>query len=437
MDNSTADLEALRSAIAGRCRSAWVRVVVAPVGDEPSRLLALRALVGPKPDGWEDRCWRYGQCTFVASRITVRRFARWFDGGEQDITLGALSTTIDIADGGFSSMHVPSLARYSNTSLPWPSVLYTPPFSSGTHVNHPQGYLVGDGSTPSFPAFGSAYNAFFFDDFALSGVGNPQLDVAVHVVDGRARIRRVRIRPASVDVWLGGSALAGTCLELNGAEYRTTLDVGGNRASIPLPEGLPSDAWLWLKSGAEWLDFRPLSPWGGALSPDIKIDFPPDPAVELGKLATRGEGAQLEYKEKLPDTRDEKRNVFKTVVAFANGGGGTIVFGIEDETKTIKGLDGKPSVQRRRLTDLLRDLVRPAPSVRVEDGGVDGRQLLVLHVQPGGGTIYGLVLDGNKPEYYVRRDGTTFYARPEELEAVVAQHVQPLAPAAPWRRSRL
>jgi hypothetical protein len=215
------------------------------------------------------------------------------------------------------------------------------------------------------------------------------------------------------------------------------LEVDGNRVSIPLPGGLPSDAWLWLKSGSAWLDFRPLSHWGGALSPDIEIDFPPDPAVELGKLATQGEGAQLEYKEKLPDTRDEKRKVFKTVVAFANGGGGTLVFGIEDETKEIKGLDGKPSVERRRLTDLLRDLVSPAPHVRIEGGDLDGRHLLVVHVQPGGGAIHALVLDGNKPEYYVRRDGTTFYARPDEIEAIVAQRVQPAQAAIPWRRSRL
>ena len=257
-------------------------------------------------------------------------------------------------------MHIPSLARYSNTSLHWPSVLYTPPFSSGPHVNHPQGYLVGDGPTPSFPAFGSAYNAFFFDDFALSGVGNPQLDVAVHVVDGRARIRRVRIRPASVDVWLGGSALAGTCLELNGAEYRTTLDVRGNRASIRFPKGCHP-----MRGSAQ-----ERSPWltsahsvrGVELRSPTSRSIPARPCRGVGKLATRGEGAQLEYKAKLPDTRDEKRNVFKTVVAFANGDGGTIVFGIEDETKTIKGLDGKPSVQRlaRRICSATSYVLLPA-----------------------------------------------------------------------------
>lgn len=113
--------------------------------------------------------------------------------------------------------------------------------------------------------------------------------------------------------------------------------------------------------------------------------------------------------------------MFKTVVAFANGSGGSLVFGIEDETKLIKGLPGKPSEQRRRLTDLARDLVSPSPRVSIEAGDIDGRHLLVLHVQPGGGTIHALIVDSNKPEYYVRRDGTTFYARPDELQAVAAR----------------
>ena len=44
--------------------------------------------------------------------------------------------------------------------------------------------------------------------------------------------------------------------------------------------------------------------------------------------------------------------------------------------------------------------------------------------------LYALKLDHNKPEYYVRRDGTTFYARPGELAAVVQR--APAATAIPW-----
>jgi hypothetical protein len=98
-------------------------------------------------------------------------------------------------------------------------------------------------------------------------------------VDGRARIRRVRVRPTSIDVWLGGRALRDTVVELNGAEYRTVVAVQKPRVVIPLPDGLPSDAWIWLKADAEWLDFRPLNQWGGVLSPDVEMELPRDPAA--------------------------------------------------------------------------------------------------------------------------------------------------------------
>jgi ATP-dependent DNA helicase RecG len=120
-------------------------------------------------------------------------------------------------------------------------------------------------------------------------------------------------------------------------------------------------------------------------------------------------------------------------VAFANGGGGTIVFGVEDETHEVKGLPGSPSVDRRRINDFVRDLVTPSPRVRIESGRHDGRNVLVLHVEPGGGTIHALVLDANKPEYYVRRDGSTYYARPEDLATISAQGAPIAAPAVRWR----
>lgn len=421
MDHVTISLDDLRRQLSNSRRSAWIRVLVAPVGDEPAKPLALQARVGPKPEAWAEQAWCYEQCTFASGQVTSRRLAQWLKGGAQTLSLGPVRTKIAFPDNAqYTCIHVPSLAQYNNVQLPWPSFVHTPGLVNGGHVNPPQGYLVGSGATPSFPAFGGAFNAFFYDQYGISGVGNPQFNVAsIHVVDNRARIRRVRVRAASIDVSLGGTALRDTVIELNGAEYRTVVKVEKPRVLIPLPDGLPSDAWIWLKAGTQWLDFRPLNQWGGVVSPDIEIELPRDPAAELSLLATRGEGPFLEYKEKLPDTRDEKRNVFKTVVAFANGAGGSIVFGIEDETKLIRGLPGKLPVERRRLTDLVRDLVSPSPRVSVEAANIDGRHLLVLHVQPGDGTIYALIVDGNKPEYYVRRDGTTFYARPDELLALV------------------
>jgi predicted HTH transcriptional regulator len=135
-------------------------------------------------------------------------------------------------------------------------------------------------------------------------------------------------------------------------------------------------------------------------------------------LATQGEGLHLEYKEKLPDTREEKRHVFKTVVAFANGDGGALLFGIRDDGEAC-GLVGKPQDVRSRLNDLIRDLVSPSPEVRVEVYRYNGHNILALHVGANSGIIYALTLNSNKPEFYVRRDGTTFYAQPDEIASII------------------
>ena len=59
-----------------------------------------------------------------------------------------------------------------------------------------------------------------------------------------------------------------------------------------------------------------------------------------------GESKNIEYKVAVPD-KSEK--YMKTVVAFANGRGGKIVFGIEDKTLEVAGMDEHPPRRIRRI----------------------------------------------------------------------------------------
>ncbi len=56
------------------------------------------------------------------------------------------------------------------------------------------------------------------------------------------------------------------------------------------------------------------------------------------ELISKGifESEQFDFKEKLPASRDEqsKRRLRKTIAAFANSGGGFLVFGVSDNKKT-------------------------------------------------------------------------------------------------------
>ncbi len=56
-------------------------------------------------------------------------------------------------------------------------------------------------------------------------------------------------------------------------------------------------------------------------------------------MAHEGEGPTIEYKSVLPTEKSHKEHFARTVVAFANTGGGTIIFGIApdgpEETKLV------------------------------------------------------------------------------------------------------
>jgi hypothetical protein len=420
-----ASLDTLRHSLGRSSRPAWVRALLAtgPEGDPPLLVYAL-VLVGPRPAGWQERIWRYRQGCFVAAAIPVRQLvASLTPGTAKLLELGTTVASMQVRDGQFSWQRHPSRAQHDPLQLPWPWMEFQPGIDGfNDRVYELQaGFLVGIGDAPSFPAFGGAFNAFFYDNYTVTGVSNPPLQrLDIRVLDQRAHFHKVLVRATAIDVWIGGRRPAGLTLELNGVSTRSAIEIKKpEKVTLPLPSGLPADAWLWLKQDGEWVDYRSLGGWSAYQSDDVRFETTVDPGSELSALAARGEGEQLEYKVKLPDTREEKRTTFKTVVAFANGSGGTVLFGVSDGDG-ITGLIGKLPEQRRRLTDMLRALMRPQPPLHIDANAIEGRNVLVLRVDPNRGQLYALVLDTERPEYYVRRDGTTFPAQPEELTQIVA-----------------
>ena len=188
----------------------------------------------------------------------------------------------------------------------------------------------------------------------------------VRVVDGRAWLDIVRITPLSVEICLGGSRLAGARVELNSAAHRADVRVSeGRQVSLPLPDGLPAGAWLYLSRDREWLDYRAIGEYTALADlahAGVEVEFPEDPGSQIHALLSQGEGLQVEFKRELPeDTVESKRTVFKTVAAFANGRGGSIVFGVEKYEATVCGVDDADLITAGdRLAQLARSTVTPA-----------------------------------------------------------------------------
>lgn len=143
-------------------------------------------------------------------------------------------------------------------------------------------------------------------------------------------------------------------------------------------------------------------------------------AISMGDLKDdirRGESQTLELKRGLSDN---PLKYVRTAVAFANGRGGRIVFGVED-SREIVGLEGDPW----RVADVAVDTImnRCEPQVPVESYvvTVDGKDLAVLEVSPGQNRPYHLKSSGVGNSTYVRISATTRLADEERLRDLMLE----------------
>lgn len=427
MDIGTETRESLSANLRALRRPAWLWAVLGPSRRGVAPLYALHGVIGPKPPLWEEKVWRYESCSFIALRTTSLRLGNALASG--DITLGSGRAVFTLGPGDHAQWRRdPSFARFERLGIPWPTVFYELSLDGLQNTRLPERLVGRDSQTPSFPVSGAAYDAFFFDDFQPTGAMSPTLGRAeLRIVDTRARLRRLVYRPGAVDVIVGGDHVKGAMLELNSSTYRRRTRLSGaGKTSWPLPPGTTDDAWIWLRRGSDWLDYRTSPSWGGQQAPtDSLLETPEDPVAEITSLASEGEGQHLEYKETLPAPgggtsraeQDAKRNAFKDIVAFANGDGGRVLYGVTDGG-IIVGLDGTPAKTRDRLSEFVRSRVFPSPPHRILPRQVDGKLVLVLEVTPNQQVLYSLLIDSNKPEFYIRRNGTTYPARADEITAI-------------------
>jgi len=113
------------------------------------------------------------------------------------------------------------------------------------------------------------------------------------------------------------------------------------------------------------------------------------------------ETENVEFKRQLTD------DLKKTVVAFANSNGGTIYIGIEDDG-SVTGVEN-PDKTLLSATNMLRDSIKPDVTMFVsyETRRVEGRQLVLIHVQQGTERPYYLAAKGLKPAGVFIRHGAS------------------------------
>ncbi len=118
-----------------------------------------------------------------------------------------------------------------------------------------------------------------------------------------------------------------------------------------------------------------------------------------------GESKNVEFKETLPE---KSIKYMKSVVAFANGTGGKIIFGIADKTKEVIGFD-KEDVFKRvdAIANAVSDSCEPAIIPDITLRTVDGNTVIVAEISEGRQRPYYIKTLGREGGVYVRVAGTT------------------------------
>lgn len=118
-----------------------------------------------------------------------------------------------------------------------------------------------------------------------------------------------------------------------------------------------------------------------------------------------GESVNVEYKEALPD---KSIKYMKTVVAFANGKGGTLVFGIEDGTMKVVGIDKEELFTTMdAITNAIMDSCEPmiVPNIYVRN--IEDKYVLFVEIEAGKQTPYYIKSLGIEKGSFIRVGGTT------------------------------
>lgn len=128
-----------------------------------------------------------------------------------------------------------------------------------------------------------------------------------------------------------------------------------------------------------------------------------------------GESKNVEFKESLPA---KSSKYMKTIIAFANGQGGKLVIGVEDDTRKIVGVDKDATFSiMDSISNAISDSCKPAIIPDIYMQTLVGATVIIVDIEPGRQRPYYIATEGLQHGVYVRVAGTT---RPAD-EAMVRE----------------
>jgi len=123
------------------------------------------------------------------------------------------------------------------------------------------------------------------------------------------------------------------------------------------------------------------------------------------------ETEKLEFKETATD------GIYKTVIAFANTNGGTLLIGINNDGEIAPLLDIDDTYTR--LTNGIRDTIAPDVTIFVKYT-LEDNQIIRMEVGEGSYKPYYLKSKGLKPSgVYIRQGASSVQASPEQIRQMI------------------
>ncbi|MGI6622182.1 MAG: transcriptional regulator [Clostridiaceae bacterium] len=141
----------------------------------------------------------------------------------------------------------------------------------------------------------------------------------------------------------------------------------------------------------------------------------------LKQLLSREEGEKLDFKAELNlNTESEKKELAKDVTAIANsrGGRGYIIYGVEDKTKRILGINTE-DFQEEQIQQIIYNRTDPPVPVNVDFVQIKDKTVAVLTIFRSRHAPHQVLQTG---AFYVRRGSTTDFARRSELASIMQEN---------------
>ncbi len=118
-----------------------------------------------------------------------------------------------------------------------------------------------------------------------------------------------------------------------------------------------------------------------------------------------GESKNVEFKVRRPE---KSIKYMKSVVAFANGKGGRIIFGVDDDSREIVGIPEENVFQEMdAITNAISDSCEPVIVPDVYPQTIDGKTIILVEINAGKQKPYYIKQEGITEGVYMRVSGTS------------------------------